>query len=373
MLDVILWVVAGIITLNIAVIVRLVVFVVLDRRRSMREVAQLEALLRFDPRRVTESMWQPRPRRSTGRRASALGLAVALVGTTVAMATPQGRSVIQSALETVVPGFEHESREGDRATTGGPREDAATLPTGSVPVTVDASRAGSTSLRAAAGQNATNDTTSPRTEPATPISVTAVTRSSTAITVTWSDVRDETGFQVERSADGANGWVMVGQPGRDETIYSDEGLSPDTTFYYRVFATNPAGRSRSSDVTSATTTIGTPSPTTVTVESVSANAIVLTWTDVADETGYRVERSRDGANDWVAIATTGQDVTILKDAGLRPGSTYYYRVVATNPSGDAAPSAMVWATTHGHVIGPTGEGDDPSSPGAEAPSSSASQ
>jgi hypothetical protein len=370
-LDIVLWVVAGIIILNIAAIVRLAVFVVLDRRRTMREVAQLEALLRLEPRRVTGSMWQPRGRRSTGRRAAALGLAAALVGTTVAIATPQGRSVILSALETVVPGFQQEPREGDRA---GARDSGggSSLPTVSGPVTVDTLPPGTTSSRAAVGRNttiSTKDPTPAQAEPATPSRVTAVAQSSTAIIVTWSDVRDETAFQVERSTDGVTGWVLVGRTGRDDTAYSDGGLSPETTFYYRVFATNPAGPSRPSDVTSATTTIATPSPTTtVMAVSVSANAILLTWTDVADETGYRVERSTDGANDWVTITTTAQDVTTHKDAGLPPGTTYYYRVFATNSGGDSAPSTMAWATTLGHVIGPTG--DDATSSSAESPSDS---
>jgi titin len=119
-------------------------------------------------------------------------------------------------------------------------------------------------------------------------------------------------------------------------------------------------------VTSARTTIATPSATTVTAVSASANAILLTWTDVADETGYRVERSTDGANDWVTIATTAQDVTTHKDADLSSGTTYYYRVFATNAGGDSPPSAVVWATTLGHVIGPTS--DDSTSSSAESPS-----
>jgi hypothetical protein len=75
------------------------------------------------------------------------------------------------------------------------------------------------------------------------------------------------------------------------------------------------------------------------------DTIALTWTDVDDETGYRVERSLDGATAWTEIATTGQNVTTYVNATLSPGTTYYYRIVATNAGGDSAPSNIASATT----------------------------
>jgi hypothetical protein len=75
------------------------------------------------------------------------------------------------------------------------------------------------------------------------------------------------------------------------------------------------------------------------------DTIALTWTDVADETGYRVERSLDGTTGWVELATTGQDVTTYVNATLSPGTTYSYRIIATNAGGDSAPSNVASATT----------------------------
>jgi len=40
-----------------------------------------------------------------------------------------------------------------------------------------------------------------------------------------------------------------------DTTYSDTGLQPNTTYYYRVFALNSVGSSYRSNVTSATTPI----------------------------------------------------------------------------------------------------------------------
>jgi titin len=73
--------------------------------------------------------------------------------------------------------------------------------------------------------------------------------------------------------------------------------------------------------------------------------IELTWTDVGGETGYALQRSTDGGATWGTIVTTGQDVTAASDSGLAPGTTYWYRVVASNAAGDSTPSNTESATT----------------------------
>jgi hypothetical protein len=101
------------------------------------------------------------------------------------------------------------------------------------------------------------------------------------------------------------------------------------------------------DVASATTNIDPPSsPGAVTAVASSSSQIDLAWTDVGTETGYRVERSPDGATDWVTVATIGQDVPAYSDTGLSPGTTYYYRVFATNDGGDSPASDVASATTN---------------------------
>ena len=82
----------------------------------------------------------------------------------------------------------------------------------------------------------------------------------------------------------------------------------------------------------------------MTAVATSESQVELSWTDVGNETGYRVERMVVG-DDWLTIATTGVDVIWFTDAELEPGTTYHYRVYATNPGGDSPPSEVVVATT----------------------------
>ncbi len=79
----------------------------------------------------------------------------------------------------------------------------------------------------------------------------------------------------------------------------------------------------------------------------SSVEIVLTWADnSSNETGFRLERSSDGAN-FATLSTVGVNVNSYADTGLAPATAYYYRVVAFNSIGDSAFSNTASAATNG--------------------------
>ena len=94
----------------------------------------------------------------------------------------------------------------------------------------------------------------PPTPPAAPSGLIAATASSSQIDLAWSDNSDnESNFEVERSPVGAGSFTNIATVGIDVTGYSDSGLSPETTYDYRVYAINGAGSSGYTNVASATT------------------------------------------------------------------------------------------------------------------------
>ena len=89
-----------------------------------------------------------------------------------------------------------------------------------------------------------------------PLVATTLACSSTtpdSIDLTWTDVDGETGYRIERSPDGVSDWTTIATTGQDVTVYTDAGLSPGTTYSFRVFVENDAGESPASNVASATT------------------------------------------------------------------------------------------------------------------------
>ncbi|MBN1674039.1 MAG: fibronectin type III domain-containing protein [Kiritimatiellae bacterium] len=78
----------------------------------------------------------------------------------------------------------------------------------------------------------------------------------------------------------------------------------------------------------------------------SSNSIKLTWTDNSgNETQFKIDRRVSGGSTWDRIAAPGANVTTYTDSGLAAGTTYYYRVKASNANGDSAYSNVAGATT----------------------------
>ena len=101
------------------------------------------------------------------------------------------------------------------------------------------------------------------------------------------------------------------------------------------------------DFTVADTTPPTlEAPSVLSATAISTTQIDLSWTDNAsDETGFKIERSERVNTAFAQIATVGGDVTVYHDTGLKKGTTYHYRVRATNASGDSAYSNEISAMT----------------------------
>lgn len=72
--------------------------------------------------------------------------------------------------------------------------------------------------------------------------------------------------------------------------------------------------------------------------------LILNWSGVGEASGYIIERSSDGVNNW-ELLIKGWPSSSYIDSGLSPGSTYYYRVTAYSTNGNSAPSPVAGGTT----------------------------
>jgi hypothetical protein len=113
----------------------------------------------------------------------------------------------------------------------------------------------------------------PASTPAAPGGLTASAVSQSQIHVSWSDnATNETGFVVARSLASAGPYVDIGSVAGGNTTFADVGLSPNTTYYYVVRATNFLGNSANSGPASAITQ-GAPNSPSINAQPQSRSAI----------------------------------------------------------------------------------------------------
>jgi titin len=360
------WILGAIFIVNLLVVGWLVTLEFVERRRLDREIKQVDALWRYLTTPLSATVaWgarsrqratvvPSRPAQPAGKAWIGLAVAASVVWVAAVAIDPAGQRTFTSADGGVIPLVSPEDlhRTGVSSTPGVKAEEEKRV------------------SPQAPGQ-ASSHTSNPAAfiDETVPATVAAQPNSSTAIHIEWDKVPVATGYAVERKQkDTQQGWLTIAKVQEHVTGYTDVGLDAATTYFYRVSALTDEGTAPPSDIVSATTPIAVPAATDVTAVA-TLDTIALTWTDVADETGYRVERSLDGATDWVELATTGQDVTFYVNATLPPGTTYYYRVVATNAGGDSAPSNIASATTEAPapvIEGPAPPADAPAAGGLQA-------
>jgi len=86
-------------------------------------------------------------------------------------------------------------------------------------------------------------------------------------------------------------------------------------------------------------------PTNLAATAASSTRVDLSWTNTSTlQTGVKIERSTDSAT-FTQIALAGANAVSYSDVGLSASTTYFYRVRATNNSGDSPYSNTASATT----------------------------
>jgi len=196
------------------------------------------------------------------------------------------------------------------------------------------------------------------TVPTAPASLTATPASSSQVNLSWAAAADNiavTGYRVERCQDATcTTFSQIAATGTG-TTYNDTTVDANTTYRYRVRATDAAGNlGPYSPIASATTpaasdtTVPT-APASLTATPASSSQVNLSWAAAADNiavTGYRVERCQDATcTTFSQIAATGTGTT-YNDTTVDANTTYRYRVRATDAAGNLGPySPIANATT----------------------------
>lgn len=191
---------------------------------------------------------------------------------------------------------------------------------------------------------ASDELYAPVTAPPVPSGLAANATSSSAINVTWTDGDRETGYKLEYAMDGAGPWTTISTRPANTVSYSLTSLSQSTTYYFRIRSSNAIGDSAYSAVVSATTSAAPPSSSYLYASAAAYNRVSLSWSDVAFEQNYVIERAPYGTTNWAALTTLAANTTSYSDTTVSGSTNYSYRIKAVNAAGSSNWSTASVAT-----------------------------
>ena len=162
-----------------------------------------------------------------------------------------------------------------------------------------------------------------------PYAVTGVTATAGTgqVTVSWTAVSGATSYQLYRTANSGSEAATPSVSGVTGTTFTDTGLNPGTTYYYRVVAVNASGASGFSTEAKATTPGTNPDPTkfhfeTDTQSWTPSGSLV---TGIATSTAQHYAGQRSLAVNFAGTAAGNSSVAV-SDAVVPPGATITFRV-----------------------------------------------
>jgi len=154
--------------------------------------------------------------------------------------------------------------------------------------------------------------------PAAPSGFAAAAVSATEVRLTWNDLPDETRYMLRKSLDGSYWYAFDAvYPDADHTSYTDTGLNPETTYYYKVRGINDGGSGPYCQPVSVTTP-----PAVVPELAVSTTSIAVSCVageDAPDAT-IRVWNAGTGTLQFRLVEATSK-LDVVPASGVSTGST----------------------------------------------------
>ncbi len=162
---------------------------------------------------------------------------------------------------------------------------------------------------------------------------TATATSSTSINLSWTAFPGAGSYKLERKQ-GSGVYAEIATP--SGTSHNDTGLTPSTTYTYRLSALQSDVVVAVSESAPVTTPAPPPpgNPTNLRFSNVGTTSLTVLWdAPTGGANSYTVERKTgSGAYAQVAAPT----VTSFADSGLSPNTTYTYRVKSVGPGGSSS-------------------------------------
>jgi len=150
--------------------------------------------------------------------------------------------------------------------------------------------------------------------PAAPVLQLAAT--SSAINLSWTNVSDENGYRIYKSASGGS-YSLLSSPGANSTSYSDNNVSQNITYSYYIIAYNAEGNSNASNiVTGQIQSSGNGTATELLISEYVEGSSYNKAIEIANFTGntvnlanFSLKKQSNGAGDWASELTLSGNLT----------------------------------------------------------------
>lgn len=167
------------------------------------------------------------------------------------------------------------------------------------------------------------------------------------VALTWGTVSGATSYKMYYNTNGNVGTSDAWTSGLSSTVINFGSLTNGTTYYYKVAAVNAIGEGSLSNEASAipqAPAAGSPAMPQGVQAFAGDTLVSLNWTAVSGASSYTVYWNTTGGVLASDASIAAGSSTGLNHTGLVNGTNYYYRVAATNASGEGPLSATRLAT-----------------------------
>lgn len=164
-----------------------------------------------------------------------------------------------------------------------------------------------------------------------------ITLPSLSARLVWNQSTGAVSYNLQLSTDFNFVNLIIDQAGIKNTYFDITSLNKNTSYYWRISASNGSSNSAWSSMWYFKTAFSfvPNAPANLKATRISVNTIYLSWEDRSDnEITFEIER-RTGQSPFFTLAILNSNTTSYFDTSAAADATYYYRIKATGLVGDS--------------------------------------